>query len=63
MNIARILDEPDGAFRLEYDNTLGHKQNMRLEATSYEIALREAKAYLEISEDDRDPQGTHWNIE
>ena len=64
MKIARILDEEDGAFRLEYDNDRGHKQNnTRLDALTYEQALREAKGYLEIGEDDRDPEGTQWEIE
>ncbi len=63
MKIARILDEEGGCFRLEYDNDLGHKLNMRLDALSYERALREAKGYLEVGEDDRDPEGTQWEIE
>jgi hypothetical protein len=63
MKIARILDEADGTFRLEYDNARGHKQNTSLDAMAYERALREAKAYLEIGEDDRDPEGTQWDIE
>lgn len=63
MNIARILDEAGGTFRLEYDNRRGHKQNTSLEAVTYEQALREAKAYLEIGEDDRDPEGAQWDIE
>jgi hypothetical protein len=63
MKIARILDEGGGAFRLEYDNARGHKQNTSLDAATYERALREAKGYLEIGEDDRDPEGTEWNIE
>ena len=63
MKIARIQDEAGGSFRLEYDNTLGQKQNTRLDAMSYEQALREARAYLEIGEADRDSAGTEWNIE
>ncbi len=63
MKIARILDEEGGSFRLEYDNDLGHKQNMRLDALSYEQALREAKGYLEAGEDDRDSEGAQWEIE
>ena len=46
MKIARIQDEPGGAFRVEYDNARGHKQNTRLEAMTYEQALREARSYL-----------------
>ncbi len=63
MKIARILDEEGGSFRLEYDNDLGHKQNNRLDALTYEQALREAKGYLEIGDDDRDPEGAQWAIE
>ena len=63
MKNARILDEPGGTFRLEYDDTLGHKQNNRLDAMTYEQALREARSYLEIGEDDRDPEGSQWDIE
>ena len=63
MKIARILDESGGRFRLEFDDTLGHKQNSRLDATNYEQALREAKAYLEIGDGDRDSQGAQWDIE
>jgi len=63
MKIARILDEPGGTFRLEYDDTLGHKRNTRLDAMTYEQALREARAYLEIGEGERDSEGVEWNIE
>ncbi len=63
MKVARILDEEGGSFRLEFDNDLGHKQNMRLDARNYEQALREAKGYLEVGEDDRDSEGTQWEIE
>ena len=63
MKIARILDEPGGTFRLEYDDTLGHKRNTRLDAMTYEQALREARAYLEIGEGDCDAEGAQWDIE
>jgi hypothetical protein len=63
MKIARIQDEPGGAFRLEYDDTLGHKQNARLDAMTYEEALREAKSYLGIGDEDRDSEGAQWHIE
>ena len=63
MKIARILDEPGGAFRVEYDNARGHKQNTRLDAMSYEQALREARSYLEIGDDDHDSDGNQWDIE
>jgi hypothetical protein len=63
MKIARILDEPGGNFRVQYDNARGQKQTTRLEAITYEQALREARSYLEIGEDDRDSEGTQWDIE
>ena len=63
MRIARILDESGGTFRLEFDDSLGHKQSSRLDATTYEQALWEARAYLEIGEDERDSEGAQWNIE
>ena len=63
MKIARILDEGGGTFRLEYDNARGNKQSTRLDAMTYEQALREAKGYLEIGEDDRDHEGAQWDIE
>jgi hypothetical protein len=63
MKIARILDEAGGTFRVEYDNALGHKQNTRLDAMSYEQALRVARSYLEIGDNDRDSEGAEWNIE
>lgn len=63
MKIARILDEPGGTFRLEYDNARGHKQNTRLDAMTYEQALREARSYLEIGEGDCDAEGAQWYIE
>lgn len=63
MKIARILDEPDGSFRLEYDDTLGHKLNSRLDAMTYAQALREARSYLEIGESDRDSDGAEWVVE
>jgi len=63
MKIARILDEADGTFLLEYDNTLGRKHTMRLEALTYPGAVREAKAYLGIGEDQRDAEGSPWDVE
>jgi hypothetical protein len=30
---------------------------------TYEQAVREAKSYLEISEDDRDSEGAQWDFE
>jgi len=36
---------------------------MRLEASSYEQALREAKSFLEIDSDGYDAHGVIWDIE
>jgi len=63
MKIARILEEAGGAFRLEYDNERGHKQNTSLDAVTYEQALREARSYLEIGDGDCDAEGAQWDIE
>ncbi len=63
MKFARILDEPDGTFGLEYDNTVGKKHTMRLDALTYEQALREARSFLEITSEGRDGDGTTWDIE
>ncbi|HEY5914897.1 MAG TPA: hypothetical protein VJA21_30260 [Verrucomicrobiae bacterium] len=63
MKIARIVDQAGDAFGLEYENTLGKKNTMRLEAFTYENALHEAKSFLEIGADDHDPDGTEWDIE
>ena len=63
MKVARILDEAGGTFGLEYDNTLGKKHTMRLDALTYEKALREARTFLEVGDNDRDADGTEWDIE
>ncbi len=63
MKIARILDEPGGFFRLEFDDMLGRKQNSRLDAVTYEQALREARSYLGIGDNARDAEGAEWDIE
>jgi hypothetical protein len=62
MKIGRILDEEHGAFGLEYDTTRGDKNTMRLDALTYEKAVREAKSFLGIQEDDLDGDGTLWEI-
>jgi hypothetical protein len=63
MKTAQILDQAGGTFGLEYDNTLGKKNTMRLDALTYEHALREAKSFLGIKNDDHDADGTEWHIE
>ena len=61
--IARILEESDGVFSLEYENTRREKNTMSLDAVSYQRALREARSYLGIREDNRDDDGALWDIE
>jgi nitronate monooxygenase len=61
--VASILDEEEGGFILEYANTSGEKNTMRLDATSYERAIREAKVFLGIGVDDRDEDGSEWLVE
>ena len=63
MKVAQILDQAGGTFGLEYDNTLGKKNTMRLDAINYDSALREAKSFLGIKVDDHDADGTEWHIE
>jgi hypothetical protein len=63
MKIARILEEESDAFCLEYDNTLGKTNKMRLDASTYETALREAKAFLGINVNNQDGDGAVWDLE
>jgi hypothetical protein len=63
MKIAQILDEEHGGFELEFDNTRGSKHRMRLDAVTYEQAIREAKSFLGIAADGRDADGTQWEVE
>jgi hypothetical protein len=59
---AVILYQDDDAFGVEYDNTIGTRNTMRLEATTYEDAILEIKSFLGI-EDNRDENGTVWEID
>lgn len=63
MKTARILDQEHDTFGLEYDDTRGSKNIMRLDALTYEKAIREAKSFLGINEDNQDEDGTVWEIE
>jgi hypothetical protein len=63
MKRAVILDESSGRFALEYDNTVGKKNQMRLDAETYERAIREARTFLGINESDRDEAGDCWTVE
>lgn len=63
MKVARILDQPGDTFALEYDNTLGKKNTMRLDAHTYDQAIHEAKSFLEIDANNQDAEGAVWDIE
>lgn len=63
MKCAIILDEGPGEFALEYDDTQGRKNRMRLDAVTYEKALQEARSYLGINEENRDESGDSWAVE
>lgn len=63
VKIGRILEESGGGFGLEYDNTRGQKYSMRLDALTYDGAVREARSFLEIAPDDRDADGDPWAVE
>jgi hypothetical protein len=63
MKTARILEDEDDGFGLEYDNNLGQKNTMRLDAATYEKAVQEAKSYLGINPENLDEDGTAWEIE
>ena len=62
MKRAIIVDQEDDAFGVEYDNTIGTRNTMRLEAATYEDAILETKSFLGITED-RDEHGTVWEID
>jgi hypothetical protein len=63
VKVGRILDEEEGGFGFEYDDTRGQKNTMRLDALTYEGAIREARSYLGIGEDDQDEDGDRWAVE
>jgi hypothetical protein len=63
MKLARILDWENDGFGLENENTLGKKNTMRLDAFTYEGAIREAKSYLGINVDNLDADGKVWELE
>jgi len=63
MKTAKILDQPHDTFALEYDDTRGTKNMMRLDALTYEKAIQEAKSYLGINEENQDADGKLWEVE
>jgi hypothetical protein len=60
---AMILEEEDEAFLLEYDNNLGQKNTMRLDALNYCGAVQEARFYLGIDDKNLDGDGTEWKFD
>ena len=48
---------------MEYDNNVGRRNTMRLDARTYEKAVNEARLFLEINQEDIDPDGTNWEVE
>jgi hypothetical protein len=63
MKTATILDQDRDDFGLEYDNTRGGKNTMRLDASTYERAIEEARRFLGIQSDDHDEEGNLWAVE
>ena len=63
LKTGRILDHEYGVFGLEYDNTQGKRNTMRLDALTYEKAIREAKSFLGIDDANHDEDGNQWEIE
>lgn len=63
VKVGTIFDEDGGGFGFEYDDTRGEKNCMSLEASTYERAIREARSYLGIGDDDHDADGTRWTVE
>jgi hypothetical protein len=63
MKRATLSDRPDGGFDLEYENGRGVKTVMRLDANTYEKAIKEARAFLGTKEDGTDEDGVAWEID
>ena len=63
MKIATILEQQFGAFGLEYDAAPGKKNTMRLDAATYESAIREARVFLGIKSDHYDAEGHLWELD
>ena len=63
MKRATILDQGREQFALEYEDTLGRTNQMRLDAFTYKRAIREARSFLGINGDDLDEAGDQWTVE
>jgi len=57
-----ITEDDNSSFTAEYDNSIGAKNSMRLEATTYDEAVEEIKDFLGIT-DNRDADGNVWEID
>ena len=57
------MDQGRDQFALEYENTLGRTNHMRLDALTYERAILEARIFLGIGEDNCDEAGDQWTVE
>ena len=60
---AQIVDQPHERFGLQYQDTLGRKNTMRLDAITYEAAVSEAKSFLGINRENFDDDGNTWEIQ
>ncbi|GEM_PF-3734594 len=63
MKTAVIQEGAAGTFGLQYENNRGEKNVTRLEAATYELAVREAKSFLGIKADNHDEDGNLWDVE
>ena len=63
LKIAMILDQEHDTFGLEYDDTRGTKNMMRLDALTYEKAILEARSFLGINDNNQDADGDLWEVE
>ena len=63
MKHGQILDQAGNRFGLEYEDTLGRKNTMRLDALTYEGALREARSFLGINGENLDEDGNVWDVQ
>jgi len=58
-----VIQERAGIFSLQYENNRGEKNLTRLDATTYELAVREARSFLGIKTDNHDEDGNLWDVE
>lgn len=58
-----VIQERAGIFSLQYENSRGEKNVSRLDAATYELAIREARSFLGIKTDNHDEDGNLWDVE